>query len=110
MKSNRMFALALSVLGATAVLSQLSHAQNLFTNGIILSYDEKTPYITNGRTHAALNVQPDGSLTGQRQFAKWEGGGPNKKMLDAVSRDGALNQDWIIGIQTIAQGYNGRAT
>lgn len=27
----------------------------------------------------------------------------------AVSRDGALNQDWIIAIPMIAQGYKGRA-
>lgn len=35
--------------------------------------------------------------------------GPDKKTLYAMSRDGALNQDWIIAIPTISQGYKGRA-
>jgi sugar lactone lactonase YvrE len=49
--------------------------ENLRTNGIILSRDEKTLYVTNGNTVAALDVQPDGSLKNQREFAKLEGGG-----------------------------------
>ena len=131
------------------------YGENLFTNGIILSRDEKTLYVTNGGTLAAFDVQPDGALTNQREFAKWEGGGgdgstidsegriyvssnpgvqvispdgkllgliptprdiislafsgSDKKTLYAVSRDNALNQDWIIGIQMLAQGYKGRA-
>ena len=44
-------------------------------NGIILSGDEKTLYVTNGPTLAAFDVQPDGSLTNQREFARLEGGG-----------------------------------
>lgn len=45
------------------------------SNGIILSRDEKTLYVTNGPVLVAFDVQPDGSLTNQRDFAKLEGGG-----------------------------------
>lgn len=34
--------------------------------------------------------------------------GPNRKTLYAVARDNAQNKDWIIAIQTIAQGPKGR--
>ena len=51
------------------------YGENLGTNGIILSANEKTLYVTNGPTLAAFDVQPDGSLTNQREFAKLEGGG-----------------------------------
>jgi len=46
-----------------------------FTNGIILSADEKTLYVTNGGNLDAFDVQPDGSLTNQRVFAKLTSGG-----------------------------------
>ncbi len=45
------------------------------SNGIILSPDEKILYVTNGPVLVAFDVQPDGSLTNQRDFAKLEGGG-----------------------------------
>lgn len=45
------------------------------SNGIILSRDEKTLYVTNGPVLVAFDVQKDGSLTNQRDFAKLEGGG-----------------------------------
>jgi gluconolactonase len=131
------------------------YGQNLNTNGIILGADEKHLYVTNGPALAVFDVQKDGSLTNQREFAKLEGGGngdgstfdsagrlyvttnpgvqvigadgkylgliptprgiisvafsgPDRKMLYAVSRDNAQNKDWIIAIQTIAQGPKGR--
>ena len=43
-------------------------------NGIILSPDEKTLYVTNGGVVVAFDVRPDGSLTNQRDFAKLRGG------------------------------------
>ncbi|HEV3333337.1 MAG TPA: SMP-30/gluconolactonase/LRE family protein [Bryobacteraceae bacterium] len=51
------------------------YGENLNTNGIVLSADEKHLYVTNGATLAAFDVQKDGSLTNQREFAKLEGGG-----------------------------------
>lgn len=132
------------------------HGENLFTNGIVLSADEKHLFVTNGPTVVEFDVQKDGSLTNQRDFAKLEGGGfggdgstfdeagrlyvtsnggvnvigtdgknlgliptprglisvtfsgPDRKTLYAVSRDNAQNKDWIIAIETIAQGPKGR--
>jgi sugar lactone lactonase YvrE len=63
------------------------YGENLGTNGIILSANEKTLYVTNGQTLAAFDVQPDGSLTNQREFAKLEGGGGGDgSTIDAAGR------------------------
>ncbi len=43
-------------------------------NGIVLSGDEKTLYVTNGAVVLAFDVQADGSLTNQREFGKLRGG------------------------------------
>ena len=51
------------------------YGENLTTNGIILSTDEKHLYVTNGPALAVFDVGKDGSLTNQREFAKLEGGG-----------------------------------
>jgi gluconolactonase len=51
------------------------YGDNLFTNGIVLSPDEKHLYVTNGMSLAAFDVQKDGSLTNQREFAKLQGSG-----------------------------------
>jgi sugar lactone lactonase YvrE len=44
------------------------YGENLQTNGVMLSADEKTLYVTT-KGLVAFDVQPDGSLTNQRQFA-----------------------------------------
>ena len=46
------------------------YGENLRTNGIILSTDEKKLYVTNVNIVVVFDVQPDGSLTNQRDFAK----------------------------------------
>jgi len=51
------------------------YGDHLFTNGIVLSPDEKHLFVTNGPTLAEFDVQKNGSLTNQREFAKLEGGG-----------------------------------
>jgi gluconolactonase len=51
------------------------YGENLTTNGIVLSADEKHLFVTNGPTIAEFDVQKDGSLTNQHEFAKLEGGG-----------------------------------
>jgi gluconolactonase len=64
-----------------------SVGENLRTNGITLSPDEKTLYITNGPVIAAFDVQPDGSVKNQREFGKLEGGGGGDGMaIDAAGR------------------------
>jgi gluconolactonase len=61
--------------------------ENLRTNGITLSRDEKILYITNGGTVAAFDVQPDGSVKNQREFAKLENNGNGDGMaIDATGR------------------------
>ena len=50
-----------------------------------LSPDEKTLYVTNGRAVAAFDVQPDGSLTNQRQFVELPAGGDGMT-IDAQGR------------------------
>ena len=133
------------------------YGENLTTNGIILSEDEKHLFVTSGPALVEFDVEKDGSLTNQREFAKLEAGafggdgstfdtegriyvtsnpgvqvigpdgkylgliptphglisvafsGPDRKTLYAVARDNAQNKDWIIAIQTIAQGPKGRA-
>ena len=63
------------------------YGDNLHTNGIILSTDEKTLYVTNGKTLAAFDVQLDSSLTNQREFGKLEGGGyGDGSTIDAAGR------------------------
>ena len=59
--------------------------ENLTTNGVALSPDEKTLYVTNGRAVAAFDVQPDGSLTNQRQFVELPAGGDGMT-IDAQGR------------------------
>ena len=55
-------------------------------NGIVLSANEKILYATNGPALAAFDVQPDGSLTNQREFAKLEGGNGDGSTIDAAGR------------------------
>ena len=62
------------------------YGENLGTNGVVLSPDEKTLYVTNGRTVAAFDVQPDGSLTNQRQFVELPSGNGDGMTIDAQGR------------------------
>src|SRR5262249_53307156 len=128
------------------------YGENLQTNGVILSPDEKTLYVTT-RGLVAFDVQPDGSLKNQRQFTMMVGGdgttidaagrlytttngpdgvavvapdgkvlgtipttlnfitvafsGKDKKTLYGVANNQRFDE--IFTIETIAQGYKGRA-
>ena len=62
------------------------YGENLTTNGIILSPDEKTLYVSNGGSVAAFDVQPDGSLTNQRQFVQLPVPGGDGMTVDAEGR------------------------
>ena len=62
------------------------YGDNLTTNGIVLSADEKHLWVTNGSTLAAFDVQKDGSLTNQREFAKLEGGNGDGSTFDTAGR------------------------
>src|SRR5262249_33746177 len=72
-------------------------ADNLRTNGITLSPDEKTLYVTNGSTIAAFDVQANGTLTNRREFAKLEAGGNGDG--SAVDAEGRLYVTSAPGVQ-----------
>jgi gluconolactonase len=56
-------------------------------NGIVLSADEKTLYVTNGGVVVAFDVQADGSLTNQHEFGKLRGGqGGDGSAIDSDGR------------------------
>ena len=75
--------------------------ENLRTNGVMLSPDEKTLYITNGATVVAFDVQADGSVKNQRDFAKLEaGGGGDGLAVDATGRLYVTSQQ--AGVQVFA--------
>jgi gluconolactonase len=62
------------------------YGMNLNTNGIVLSADEKHLFVTNGATLAEFDVDKDGSLTNQREFAKWDSGGGDGSTFDTAGR------------------------
>mgnify|MGYP005811038007 CR=1 FL=1 len=67
------------------VMSRYDGAPN--ANGIILSPDEATLYVTNGGVVVAYDVQKDGSLTNLREFAKLRGGqGGDGAAVDSEGR------------------------
>ncbi len=72
--------------------------QNLTTNGVILSANEQVLYVTNGATLAAFDVQQDGSLTNQREFAKLTSGGDGL----AIDADGRVYVTTDAGVEVIA--------
>jgi gluconolactonase len=56
-------------------------------NGIMLSPDERTLYVTNGPVVVAFDVQADGSLKNQRDFGKLQGGmGGDGSAVDSEGR------------------------
>jgi len=56
-------------------------------NGIVLSPDERTLYVTNGGVVMAFDVQPDGALTNQRELGALRGGqGGDGSAVDAEGR------------------------
>jgi len=75
------------------------YGENLRTNGIILSTDEKKLYVTNVGTVVVFDVQPDGSLTNQRDFAKLQ----EKTAGDGstIDADGRIYVSTNPGIQVI---------
>ena len=63
------------------------YGEGVTPNGIVLSADEKTVYVTNGPAIAAFDVQANGSLTNQREFGKLEGpGGGDGLTIDSAGR------------------------
>jgi len=70
---------------ASGVVSSLG--TDLRSNGIMLSPDEQTLYVTNREVVVAFDVAADGSTTNRRDFARLEGGGTGDGMaVDAAGR------------------------
>lgn len=86
-------------------------------NGIILSPDERILYVTNGPMLVAFDVQPDGSLANQRDFAPLSGGGDGSAVDDEgriyVAAGSAVNvispQGEVLGVIPGPQGLHGVA-
>jgi gluconolactonase len=80
---------------AAGVVASLG--ENIRANGIMLSPEEKTLYVTNGSTIIAFDVQSDGSTTNRRDFARLEAGGNGDGM--AVDGSGRLYVTSASGVQ-----------
>jgi gluconolactonase len=62
------------------------YGEELRTNGIVLSADEKILYVTNGAALVAFDVQPDGALSHQRQLAALPDGPGDGATIDKDGR------------------------
>ena len=78
----------------------MSIGDNIRANGIVLSPDEKTLYVTNGSTILAFDVRPDGSATNRRDFGTLEAGGSGDGM--AVDAAGRLYVTSNSGVQVLS--------
>ena len=64
-----------------------SVGEDIHANGIMLSPDEKTLYVTNGPIVLAFDVLPDGTVKKRRDFGKLEAGGSGDGLaVDAAGR------------------------
>jgi gluconolactonase len=63
-----------------------SLGDNIRSNGIMLSPDEKTLYVTNGGVILAFDIQSDGIVNNRRDYAKLEGGNGDGMAVDAAGR------------------------
>jgi gluconolactonase len=75
------------------------YGKDLRTNGIALSPDEKTLYVTNGGSIVALDVQPNGALTNQRTLATVPGGGGDGMTVDS---SGNLYDTGYAGVRVVS--------
>ena len=61
-------------------------AEDLRTNGIVFSPDDKILYVTNGGSVVAFDVKGPGMLANRREFAKLDGGGGDGSAVDTEGR------------------------
>jgi gluconolactonase len=64
----------------------VSLGDNIRSNGIMLSTDEKTLYVTNGGVILAFDIHSGGAVDNRRDFAKLEGGNGDGMAIDSVGR------------------------
>ena len=77
-----------------------SLGEDLRTNGVMLSRDEKIVYVTNGNVIVAFDILPDGSVTNRRNFATLEAGGNGDGM--AIDGEGRLYVTSAPGVQVFS--------
>lgn len=77
-----------------------SLGDDLRTNGVMLSRDEKIVYVTNGNVIVAFDIQPDGSATNRRNFATLQAGGNGDGM--AIDEAGRLYVTSAPGVQVFS--------
>ena len=75
-------------------------ADDIRANGIMLSRDEKTLYVTNGNNVLAFDVRPDGAVANRRGFATLEAGGNGDGM--AIDGPGRLYVTSAPGVQVFS--------
>jgi len=80
--------------------SVTSLGENIRANGIMLSPDEKTLYVTNGMVILAFDILPDGAVANRRDFGTLEGGGGGDGM--AVDAAGRLYVTSAPGVQVLS--------
>jgi gluconolactonase len=72
---------------ASGKVSLVASDKEMSTNGIALSRDEKTLYVTNGATIVAFDVRADGTTGNRRDFGMLQNGGRGDGMcIDADGR------------------------
>ncbi len=64
----------------------MSVGDNIRASGIMLSPDEKRFYVGNGAGVLVFDIQPDGTVNNQREFAKLQAGNGNSMAVDAAGR------------------------
>jgi gluconolactonase len=84
--------------GSTGRVKSLG--DDLRTNGVMLSRDEKIVYVTNGSTIVAFDILPDGGVTNRRNFATLEAGGNGDGM--AIDDAGRLYVTSAAGVQVLS--------
>jgi gluconolactonase len=75
------------------------YGTDLRTNGIVLSPDEKTLYVTNAGSVVAFDVQSNGALSNQRTLAKLPGGGGDGMTVDS---NGNLYVTGFAGVRVVS--------
>jgi gluconolactonase len=79
-----------------------SLGDNLRTNGIILSRDERLLYVTNGNVIVAFDVRANGSVSNRRGFATLQAGGNGDGMT--IDSSGRLYVTTAPGVQVFDEG------
>jgi gluconolactonase len=86
------------LMNAKGMVSSLG--PDIRANGIMLSPDERTLYVTNGPGLLAFDVAPDGTTSRRREFARLEAGGNGDGL--AVDATGRLYVTSQPGVQVFA--------